>query len=69
MLLTAKDFNEKYSNIQLYKVLSEDYIHNNFEYKNSLYIIYFLFIRIILFPNQKRKSEIIVHFLVCFQNN
>jgi hypothetical protein len=32
MLLTGKDFNYKYLNIELYKVLREDYTHYNFKY-------------------------------------
>ena len=38
MLLTVKDFNKKYSNIELYKVLKKDYTHNNFKYKDGLNI-------------------------------
>ena len=38
MLLTGKDFKETYPNIELYKVLKEDYTHNNFKYKDGLNI-------------------------------
>ena len=38
MSFTGKEFNEKYSNYELYKVISEDFTHNNFTYKDGLNI-------------------------------
>jgi hypothetical protein len=38
MLFTGKEFNKKYSNYELYKVVSKDFTHNNFIYKDGLNI-------------------------------
>lgn len=43
MSFTGKEFNEKYSNYELYKVISEDFTHNNFTYKDGLNIDTFPF--------------------------